>query len=58
MAHSVIEHDHKIWQYLVPGDCIEVSTKAKRLNAPNRDCEAAIRVYKTWEPSPEMLKLV
>lgn len=58
LRRTVIDHHHGIWEHLELGTRIEVSAKTKTLIAPNRDCEAVIRVYKTWEPSAEMLKLL
>lgn len=42
----------------MPGDCIEVSVKTWEVTAPDEDCEAAIRVFESWEPSSKMLELL
>ncbi|KAF8601900.1 hypothetical protein BDV93DRAFT_607854 [Ceratobasidium sp. AG-I] len=56
MCRSIIGPKHKIWQYMRPGDFIEISVMTKALLSPKDYCEAVIRVYKKWEPSSEMLQ--
>ncbi|KAF8601910.1 hypothetical protein BDV93DRAFT_558082 [Ceratobasidium sp. AG-I] len=58
MRRSVVDCDHKIWQHIGPGDCIEVSVMTRAVLGPNRFCEAVIRVFETWKPSSEMLKFL
>ncbi|KAF8601908.1 hypothetical protein BDV93DRAFT_524463 [Ceratobasidium sp. AG-I] len=57
MRRVVIGYDREIWQHAIPGDRIEVSTPTQNTPHPGVSCEAVIRVFTTWEPSVEMLKL-
>ncbi|KAF8601909.1 hypothetical protein BDV93DRAFT_558081 [Ceratobasidium sp. AG-I] len=58
MRRVIIGHDHEIWRHAIPGDRIEVSVLTRIILRPNDNCEAVIRVFTTWEPSVEMLKLL
>lgn len=58
MRHGVIGCDHELWQHIMPGDCVEISVKTRVMTSPKEDCEAVIRLYKTWQPSLEMLEFL
>lgn len=52
-----IESGHDIWEHVLPEDCVEVLIMARPSGLRYYDCEVGIRVFKMWEPSPEMLAL-
>ncbi|KAF8601903.1 hypothetical protein BDV93DRAFT_545625 [Ceratobasidium sp. AG-I] len=55
---GTVNLDHEIWDHIVPGDRIEVSVVAHSIIVVNCGCEGESRVFKIWEPSYEMLRLV
>lgn len=54
----IINRDHKIWKYITPGDRIEVLAIVYAPYDLTRGWEAAIRVFKEWNPSSEMTKFL
>ncbi|KAF8592868.1 hypothetical protein BDV93DRAFT_567254 [Ceratobasidium sp. AG-I] len=55
---NVIRYDHGIWKHTKQGDSIEVLMAGEPHRFPSGDCEAVMRVFKKWEPSPDMLRLL
>ncbi|KAF8601904.1 hypothetical protein BDV93DRAFT_584687 [Ceratobasidium sp. AG-I] len=58
MRRGAIGYDHVIFQYILPGDYLEVMVMTRPVDAPNNYCNAVIRVFETWKPSLEMLKFM
>ncbi|KAH7326824.1 hypothetical protein B0J17DRAFT_680800 [Rhizoctonia solani] len=54
------DQHHEIWQWLEPGDRIEVAVEAAGWYFPNIRSEwgASLRVYTLWQPSEVMLALI
>jgi hypothetical protein len=55
-----LDRKHEIWQWLEPGDCIEVAIEAAGWYFFNIRSEwgASLRVYMLWEPSVTMINLI
>lgn len=56
----VFDQNHEIWQWLEPGDRIEVAVDAAGWYFPNIRSEwgVSLRLYTLWQPSEAMLSLI
>ncbi|KAL5633555.1 hypothetical protein ACGC1H_003893 [Rhizoctonia solani] len=56
----MLDHHHEVWQWLEPGDRIEVAVDAAGWYFPNIRSEwgVSLRIYTLWEPSEAMLSLI
>ncbi|KAF8596648.1 hypothetical protein BDV93DRAFT_548266 [Ceratobasidium sp. AG-I] len=54
---AIIDQDHEIWQYVQPGDSLEVAVNSHRVTFPDNRCDAVIRIFERWEPSSAMMRL-
>ena len=54
----IVGRDHRIWEHIMPGDHIEALARVSSPHFPTRNREAMIHVFKIWEPSLGMLKLL
>ncbi|KAF8600671.1 hypothetical protein BDV93DRAFT_525254 [Ceratobasidium sp. AG-I] len=52
----IIDEDHEIWQYIQPGDSLELAVKCHHITLPDNRCDAVIRVFERWEPSSMMMR--
>ncbi|KAF8757673.1 hypothetical protein RHS01_03579 [Rhizoctonia solani] len=54
------DHCHEIWEWIEPGDSIEVAVDAAGWYFPNIRSEwgVSLRIYTLWEPSEAMLRLI
>lgn len=55
-----LDHRHEIWQWLEPGDRLELAVESPDWHFPNVRSEwgVSLRIFTLWEPSEVMLNLI